>query len=90
MSVLGRVNTAVESIQPSTLRQLWSVVIDTQTGILLQLSDAELVNQLVNQLVSQLSPQSPLDRQEVHVLREYVRLKTPLIRDLAQARLFAH
>lgn len=76
----------MESIHPAIIRELWSVVTATQTNLLLQLNDGELANQLLNQL----HLQHPLQREEVPILTEYVRLRTPLIRDLAEARLFAY
>ncbi|HEY9638330.1 MAG TPA: hypothetical protein V6D14_33380 [Coleofasciculaceae cyanobacterium] len=65
----------------STLRQLWSVIAEVQIGTLLKLSDTDLVQQLVNRLESR----KPLSREETSTVSAYLRSRTELIRDLAQA-----
>ena len=66
----------------STLRQLWSVVEETQSSLLLRLSDTELVKQLLSQLESRNS----LSNEEAIAISGYIHSKTSLIRDLALAR----
>lgn len=66
----------------STLRQLWTVIEETQTNVLLKLSDADLVKQLL----SQLDHRKPLSGEEAGTISQYLHAKTTLIRDLAQSR----
>lgn len=66
----------------STLRQLWSVVEETQSSLLLRLSDTELVKQLLSQLESRNS----LSNEEAIAISGYIHSRTSLIRDLALAR----
>lgn len=66
----------------STLRQVWSVIEETQSSLLLRLSDTELVKQLLNQLDSR----NPLTQEETIAVRGYLHSRTSLIRDLALAR----
>lgn len=68
----------------ATLRQLWSAVEDTQTGILLRLSDSELIEHVI----AELDNRQPLAREEMTHVSAYLRSKTSLIRDLAQSRSF--
>ena len=68
--------------EPSTLRQLWSVIEETQTGVILKLSDTELVKQLL----AQLNKKQALSSEETNTLSAYLYSRTPLIRDLATAR----
>ncbi len=65
-----------------TLRQLWSVVEETQSNVLLRLNDTELVKQLLGQLNSK----KILSTEEIVSVSDYLHSKTSLIRDLAQAR----
>ena len=66
----------------STLRQIWSVIEETQSSLLLRLSDTELVKQLLSQLESRNS----LSNEEAIAISGYIHSKTSLIRDLALAR----
>jgi len=66
----------------SILRQLWSVVEETQSSLLLRLSDTELVKQLLSQLESRNS----LSNEEAIAISGYIHSRTSLIRDLALAR----
>ena len=66
----------------SILRQLWSVIEETQSSLLLRLSDTELVKQLLSQLESRNS----LSNEEAIAISGYIHSKTSLIRDLALAR----
>ncbi|WP_026733950.1 hypothetical protein [Fischerella sp. PCC 9605] len=66
----------------STLRQLWSVIEDTQTSILLEDNDTELVQQLLRQLETQ----KILSSEEISVISAYISSRLPLIRDLALLR----
>lgn len=65
------------------LRQLWSVVEETQTTTLLKFSDADLVQQLLKQL----EYKKILSSEETSSISAYISSRIPLIRDLAHARL---
>ena len=67
---------------PTMLRQLWSLIENTQANMLLKLDDASLVQWILKQLHNQRS----LDYQQTDILSDYIRIKIPLIRDLAQQR----
>lgn len=67
---------------PILLRQLWSIVERTQANLILSLDDASLSQWLLKQLQQSLA----LDSGDVRLLDDYIRTKTPLIRDLAQQR----
>ncbi len=67
----------------SILRQLWTVVEETQRSVLLKLSDPDLIQQLL----SQLDIKNPLSGEETSIVSAYISSRTSLIRDLAQARL---
>ena len=67
---------------PASLRHLWSVVETAQTNTLLLLDDASLVQWLVKQIKANASP----DRDETHILSDYIHSRLTLIRDLAQDR----
>ncbi len=69
-------------MEVSRLRQLWSLIEQTQTHILLQLSD----NDLSEQLLQQLENREPLSPEQIPTITTYIRNKTSLIRDLAEAR----
>ena len=67
---------------PKILRQLWSVVENSQAKILLQMDDASLVKWLVKQTTNQ----ALLDPNETDYLSDYVESRLTLIRDLAYER----
>ncbi|MEA5583476.1 hypothetical protein VB620_19290 [Nodularia harveyana UHCC-0300] len=67
---------------PKILRQLWSVVENSQTKILLQMDDASLVQWLVKQTTKQ----ALLDPKETDYLSDYIQSRLTLIRDLAYER----
>lgn len=67
---------------PLMLRQLWSLVEDTQSSILLTMDDSNLVQWLLRQFRSE----SSLDHYETDVLANYIQSRLGLIRDLAQQR----
>jgi succinate dehydrogenase flavin-adding protein (antitoxin of CptAB toxin-antitoxin module) len=71
------------AMEVSTLRQLWSLIEKTQTNTLLQLSDPDLVEWLLGQIEKRKS----LSLEENNILTTYIRSKSSLIRDLAEARL---
>jgi succinate dehydrogenase flavin-adding protein (antitoxin of CptAB toxin-antitoxin module) len=71
------------TMEVSTLRQLWSLIEKTQTNTLLQLSDPDLVEWLLGQIEKRKS----LSLEENNILTTYIRSKSSLIRDLAEARL---
>ena len=66
----------------STLRYLWTVIEETQTGLLLKLNDTDLVDQLLRQL----GDRKILSREEATTVSTYLHLRTPLIREIAQER----
>jgi hypothetical protein len=67
----------------SILRQLWSVVEETQANIILSFGDTELVQQLVAQVESR----GLLNSEEVGTVSAYLSSRLLLIRDMARARL---
>ncbi|OUL36910.1 hypothetical protein BV372_04530 [Nostoc sp. T09] len=69
-------------VNSKILRQLWSVVEQTQTSTLVGLSDPDLVNQLLRQLESI----QALSSEEMNSVNAYLFSRTQLIRDLACAR----
>jgi hypothetical protein len=69
-------------VDSKTLRQLWSLVEQTQSATLLRLSDSDLVKQLLTQLDSQ----QVLSSEEINSVNSYLWSRTNLIRDLAIAR----
>jgi hypothetical protein len=71
------------AINPKLLRQFWAVVETTQTNLLLNLDDPELVQRLAMDLDSQ----QHLGGDEAQVVNHYIRSKLPLIRDIAQSRI---
>ena len=64
------------------IRDFWSLVEVSQPSKLLRLNDADLVHQLMNQI----NETRLLTHEEKDNLTTYVRTRTPLIRDLVQAR----
>ena len=77
------ITTGIQSVTPSTLRQIWSVIEETHASLVLKLSDADLLQQLLIQLVDK----NQLNVEEVCEVRAYIYSRIPLIRDDAQARL---
>lgn len=70
-------------MQVSTLRQLWFLIETTQADTLLQLNNGDLVERLL----AQIKTRTFLSCEENMLLTNYIHAKTPLIRDLAEARL---
>jgi hypothetical protein len=64
----------------STLRQLWSVVEETQMPVLLSLNDTDLVQQLLHQL----QHRHLLSSSETQAVRNYLSDRLSLIRDMAR------
>lgn len=62
-----------------TLRQFWSMVEQTQTNVLLELSDRDLMAKLQEQF----EQHRYVGDVDISLLREYIQVKIPLIRDLA-------
>ena len=67
---------------PLMLRQLWSLIEQTQASLLLGLDDSSLVHWLMKALGAERS----FDRQEADILRSYISSRLNLIRELAQQR----
>jgi hypothetical protein len=72
----------VPVINVSRLRQLWRIVEQTQTNLILTLSDSDLAKQILQQI----SYGEPLTHEETDNLILYIHSRTSLIRDLAQGR----
>lgn len=70
-------------MDPTFLRQFWTLVEDAQATMLLQLDDVSLSAWLMGQVERELR----LDYGDVDTASHYIQSKIPLIRDLAQARL---
>lgn len=70
-------------MNPTLLRQIWSLVEATQATILLNLDDANLVQSLLRQF----DTQQPLNSEETTQLSNYLYSRLNLIRDLAYDRL---
>ncbi|NJL10025.1 MAG: hypothetical protein HC908_07115 [Calothrix sp. SM1_7_51] len=70
-------------VTSSILRQLWAVIEETHSGLLLKLNDTELMQQLLQQLTNQ----KQLSGEEVVSISDYIYSRLPLIRDLANSRL---
>jgi hypothetical protein len=64
------------------VRELWSVVEQTETNLLLNLNDNDLVTQIINRLQQFKS----LNPNQYRFAKSYVSARTVLIRDLAQSR----
>ena len=75
-------NLCCGSIQASLIRQVWEVIEQTHSGVLLRLNDQELVRQLLVQLQNRRT----LNCQEVEGVSHYLSDRTLLIRDLAAER----
>ncbi|MFQ4144203.1 hypothetical protein [Chlorogloeopsis sp. ULAP02] len=73
----------VHTVNASILRLLWTVVEETQTSTLVQVADAELIQQLLWQLKNK----TWLTSEETNTISTYLSSRIPLIRDLALARL---
>ncbi|MFM7471206.1 MAG: hypothetical protein LVS60_12395 [Nodosilinea sp. LVE1205-7] len=65
-------------MNPQLLRDLWSLVDQSQSSYLLALDD----NGLVHWLVDQFRLSQPINKAESDQLKVYIRSKVPLIRDL--------
>ena len=66
----------------NSLRQFWSMVEQTQTSVLLELSDRELKTRLQEQW----EKNHYTSASEMRLVKEYIQAKMPLIRDLAEVR----
>lgn len=62
-----------------TLRKLWSVVEETQSPILLELDDTDLIHQLLHQTQHKYR----LSKEEMQAARHYLGDRLSLIRDMA-------
>ncbi len=66
-----------------TMRYVWSVIEETEAKTLLNLNDADLLNQLVKQL----EHKKLLTSEQINAISTYISSRVPLIRDLAQSRM---
>ncbi|MGB7440211.1 MAG: hypothetical protein WA919_04025 [Coleofasciculaceae cyanobacterium] len=69
-------------MNPTMLRQLWSLIETSQANLLLKLDDASLVQWLLKQF----KQERTLNNEEMHVLNDYLNTRLSLIRELAQQR----
>lgn len=69
-------------MKPILINQLWHIIEETPTQILLSLD----VRDLIEQMLSRLQTTNPLSAEENYLIRDYLQTKTPLIRDLAYER----
>ncbi len=69
-------------MSPLMLRQLWMVVDEAQSSVLLSLDDHTLTKWLIGQFYQRRS----LNPNESDLLSEYIRNRIPLIREMAQGR----
>jgi len=67
---------------PCMMRQLWTLIEDSQPSTLLTLDDNGLVMWIMNEMETDLS----FDRREADVYSQYIRTRLPLIRDIVAAR----
>ena len=67
---------------PRMIRQIWTLIEETQSSTLLNLDD----NGLVSWIVSEVESEQSLNRQEVDRYSHYIRSRLPLIRDVVEAR----
>jgi hypothetical protein len=70
-------------MSPLMLRQLWSLIEDTQTQVLLNLDDEHLSQWLLRQLKTKRAIDS---HEEADVFNHYIQSRLPLIRDVAYSR----
>ncbi|MCL2930795.1 MAG: hypothetical protein MGG11_00365 [Trichodesmium sp. MAG_R03] len=68
---------------PAILRQLWSIVENSQATTLVSLDDATLVQLLIKQLKTKIG----INCQDADLINEYILSRLSLIRDLAEERL---
>jgi hypothetical protein len=71
-------------VETSLLHQLWHVINEIQTQIVLELDDLNLVKYISIEL----GKKRILSFEEDSLVRCYITAKMPLIRDLANARLW--
>jgi muconolactone delta-isomerase len=67
------------TLNTGRLRQLWATIEETHTYWIHGLND----NDLVQQLLTQLNNQHPLSYEEFQVISSYLKMRLPLIRDMA-------
>lgn len=70
-------------VTSTMLRQLWSLIEETHSSLLLNLSDKELLQELLLQLTQN----KQLSGEEVVCIRDYISSRLTLIRDLASSRI---
>ncbi len=73
-------------MSPNIIREFWCLIEATQTNVLLELDDASLVRWLVQQFTRY----SVVNTHEVQDLDQYISVRIPLIRDIAQDRQFLY
>ncbi|NEQ95509.1 MAG: hypothetical protein F6K30_02040 [Cyanothece sp. SIO2G6] len=69
-------------MSPRMIRQVWTLIENSQPNTLLSLDDNSLVSWIINQMESG----RLLNSQEVDLYSGYIRSRLPLIRDMVAAR----
>jgi hypothetical protein len=72
----------VAAMSSFLLRRLWTVIEEVQAGVLLRLSDTELVGRLMNRLTADYA----VSPEEADTMSLYILAKANLIRDVAGSR----
>ena len=65
------------------IREIWSSVDATDTAIIMELDDSELVGTIEQQV----EKKSSLTSDDLNTLHNYIALRIPLIRDLAYSKI---
>jgi hypothetical protein len=76
---MNLVSVGRTTLNTGRLRQLWATIEETHTHRIHSLNDTDLVQQLLHQLHSQ----HPLNGEERQIIVSYLKLRLPLIRDMA-------
>lgn len=71
----------LQSMSPVLLRQLWKVIDESPTTILLELDSHALSNQLLDEV----QDSNPLTREDRETLRHYIQSHSPLIHDIVRS-----
>lgn len=69
-------------LEVKIMRMMWASVETSNPGSLLSLSDRELIEKLIGEIEKALF----LSAEDTHTLSKYIGSRTPLIRDLAYAK----
>lgn len=75
-------------MSPNMMRQLWALVESSQSQLLLELDDVNLVDWLMQQIERQSGVNIPSTPKESRVMRNYIQEHLLLIRDIADTHKF--